>query len=82
MAMGNLAGTYTNLSRFEDAEKLQTEVMEKFRTILGDEHPHAVLSIKSLASTYCALGKVAEAEELEALFPDDERDISASDAVE
>ncbi|KAJ7025206.1 hypothetical protein C8F04DRAFT_1129240, partial [Mycena alexandri] len=81
MTMGNLAATYANLNHFQDAEKLQTEVMEKFRTILGDEHPHAVLSIKSLASTYRALGKVSEAEELEVLLLDDEGGTSASDAV-
>ena len=39
-------------------------------TFLGDEHPETTWTMRSLASTYHSLGKLQEAEELEAMLAD------------
>jgi hypothetical protein len=38
--------------RFEEAEELEVQVMETSSRVLGEEHPHALLSIGNLAATY------------------------------
>ncbi|KAJ7731366.1 hypothetical protein B0H16DRAFT_203281 [Mycena metata] len=76
-----MAVIYASLSHFEEAERLQLEVMKK-HTVLGDSHPHTILSINNLPLTYRALEKGAEAPELEVPLPDDEEGTSASNAVE
>ena len=47
----NLAMTYTILGRWEEAEELQTQVMEKMKRVLGQEHPDTLASMHNLAST-------------------------------
>jgi hypothetical protein len=37
--MANLASTYWNQGRWTEAEKLDVQVMETRKTVLGPEHP-------------------------------------------
>ena len=50
---------------FQEAEKLQREVLEKTTTELGRDHPNALTSMANLASTDSYRGRWEEAEELE-----------------
>ncbi|KAK4233049.1 hypothetical protein C8A03DRAFT_48277 [Achaetomium macrosporum] len=65
-SMGNLASTYWNQGRWEEAETLQMQVMETFETKLGADHPDTLTSMANLASTYHTQGRSEEAEELQA----------------
>ena len=50
---------------FNSAEKLEDQVMDMTRKILGAEHPHTLCSMSNLASTYRSQGKWNKAEQLE-----------------
>ncbi|KAJ7077767.1 hypothetical protein C8R44DRAFT_581340, partial [Mycena epipterygia] len=63
--MHNLAYTYYDMSKLEEAEKLEVVVLEKRKTVLGEDHPHTLTAMNNLASTYRDLGKLEEAEELQ-----------------
>ena len=63
--MNNLALTYWNQGRWTEAEKLQVQVMETTKTVLGPEHPDTLASINNLALTYWNQGRWTEAEKLE-----------------
>jgi len=41
-AMANLAGTYWNQDKLDDAMKLQETVLESTKRILGDQHPDSL----------------------------------------
>jgi hypothetical protein len=51
--------------RFEEAEELDVQVMERRSRVLGEEHPSTLTSMDNLASTYSNQGRWKEAEELE-----------------
>jgi tetratricopeptide (TPR) repeat protein len=51
--------------RYEEAEELQVQVMQMRNRVLSDEHPHTLISMANLASTYRNQGRWKEAEELE-----------------
>ena len=38
-SMANLASTYRNQGRWTEAEKINVQVVETRRKVLGDEHP-------------------------------------------
>ena len=38
-SMGNLAGTYRNQGRWNEAEQLEIQVMDMTKKLLGAEHP-------------------------------------------
>ncbi|KZL83841.1 kinesin light chain 3 [Colletotrichum incanum] len=63
--MANLASTYRNQGRWEEAEKLDVQVMETRKTKLGADHPDTLTSMANLASTYRNQGRWEEAEKLE-----------------
>ena len=63
-SMGNLASTYRNQGRWEEAEKLEVQVMETRKTKLGADHPDTLTSMANLASTYRNQGRWEEAEKL------------------
>ncbi|KZL81689.1 kinesin light chain 3, partial [Colletotrichum incanum] len=50
--MANLASTFWNQGRWEEAEKLFVQVMETRKTKLGADHPDTLTSMANLASTY------------------------------
>ena len=62
--MANLALTYTNQGRWEEAEETQVQVMETFKTKFGADHPDTLTSINNLGLTYTNQGRWEEAEEL------------------
>jgi hypothetical protein len=62
--MHNLASTYWNQGRWDDAERLDVQVMETRKTKLGADHPHTLTSMNNLAYTQRSLGREVEAIEL------------------
>src|ERR1700733_10974193 len=64
-SMGNLAATYRQQGRLNEAEKLQVDVMELMKRLLGAEHPDTLTSMANLATTYMRQGRWNEAEKLQ-----------------
>jgi tetratricopeptide (TPR) repeat protein len=64
-SMANLASTYQNQGRWNEAEKLQVQVMETRTRVLGKEHPDTLTSMANIASTYRDQGRWNEAEKLQ-----------------
>ncbi|KAK4661301.1 uncharacterized protein QC763_0115120 [Podospora pseudopauciseta] len=56
---------YYDEGRWEEAEKLNVQVMEARKTKLGADHPSTLASMANLASTYRNQGRWEEAEKLE-----------------
>ena len=50
--MANLASTYWNQGRWEEAEELSMQVIETRKKVLGLEHPFMLTSISNLAHTW------------------------------
>jgi hypothetical protein len=50
--MANLASTYWNQGRWDEAEQLGVQVMETRTRVLGAEHPSTLTSMANLARTY------------------------------
>ena len=50
--MGNLARTYSQQGKLNEAEKLEVDVMELRKRLLGAEHPDTSTSMTNLAGTY------------------------------
>ena len=65
ISIANLANTYQNQGRWNEAEKLNVDVMDMSKRLLGPEHPHTLLCIANLAIIYQNQGRWNEAEELE-----------------
>ena len=64
--MNNLALTYRQQGRMNEAAKLQEEVLQKSKEILGDDHPSTLTSMNNLASMmYRQQGRLDEAANLE-----------------
>jgi hypothetical protein len=59
--MGNLAGTYRNQGRWKEAEELQVQVMQTRKRVLGNEHPHTLISMGNLAYTLQSQARYTEA---------------------
>jgi tetratricopeptide (TPR) repeat protein len=64
--MANLAVTYYEQKRWEEAEKLELQVVEARKRVLGPEHPDTLTSMHNLAYTYMGQGRRREAKQLEA----------------
>jgi hypothetical protein len=61
--LANLASTYRNQGRWDEAEKLEVlEVVEARKEKLGSYHPDTLTSLANLASTYRNQGRWDEAE--------------------
>src|SRR3954453_13056222 len=60
-SMANLASTYRNQGRWEEAEKLEVQVMETRKTKLGANHPDTLTTMNNLAFTWKILGRDVEA---------------------
>ena len=59
--MANLASTYKNQGRWEEAEKLHMQVMETSRTKLRADYPDTLTSMANLAFTWRCQGRHTEA---------------------
>jgi tetratricopeptide (TPR) repeat protein len=55
---------YTD-GRYNEAGELFVRVMETRKTVFGEEHPHTLISMNNLASSYRNQGRWKEAEELD-----------------
>ncbi|KAK3371035.1 hypothetical protein B0T24DRAFT_304761 [Lasiosphaeria ovina] len=60
-----VAGFFSFQGRWKDAEKFQLEAVKLRKAVLGDKHPHTLISMGNLASTYWNQGRWKEAETLE-----------------
>ncbi|KGO45689.1 Tetratricopeptide-like helical [Penicillium expansum] len=65
VSIANLALTYRNQGRWEEAEQLQEQVIEICKTTLGGDHPDTLASMTNLALTYRNQGRWEEAEQLQ-----------------
>ena len=63
--MVNLASTFCNQNRWEEAEELDVQVLEIQKMKLGPSHPDTLTSMVNLASTYSHQGRWKEAEQLQ-----------------
>jgi hypothetical protein len=61
----NLASTYSDQGRWDEAEMLKLEVLETSKHVLGDEHPDTITHKANLASTYRNQGRLKEVADLE-----------------
>src|SRR5438477_9418238 len=66
LGMAKLGRTYKDQGRWEEAEKLEVQVMETRKTKLGADHPSTLTSMANLASTYRNQGRGGEGEKLNA----------------
>ena len=66
-SMTNLAATYKNQRRWDEAEKLEVQVMEARKEKLGSGHPDTLNSMANLAVTYREQGRWDEGEKLDVL---------------
>ena len=57
ISMANLAITYRDQGRWNEAEKLQVQVMDTSKKLLGAEHSHTLTSMANLATTYWNQGR-------------------------
>ena len=64
VTMNNLASTYRNCGRWDNAEKLGVDVMKLRKALLGPDHPFTLSIMCNLASTYSHQGRWDEAEKL------------------
>ena len=64
-SMANLAVTYRNQGRWNEAEQLDIQVMDMRKKVLGAEHPDTLTSMANLAVTYRDQGRRNEAEQLD-----------------
>ncbi|KAK0722523.1 hypothetical protein B0T26DRAFT_851375 [Lasiosphaeria miniovina] len=60
-----VAGFFSYQGRWKDAEEFQLKAVKLRKAVLGDEHPHTLNGIASLASTYRNQGRWKEAEMLQ-----------------
>ena len=62
--MGNLANTYSDLGRHDEALALQEEVLAAYRAVFPPDHPKVLRVMGNLANTYSDLGRHEEAQVL------------------
>jgi tetratricopeptide (TPR) repeat protein len=64
-AMDNLADTFLNQGKLEEAALMKREISEMRRNTLGEEHPDTITAISNLATILYDQGKLEEAAALE-----------------
>ena len=67
--MNNLAGLYKSQGKYDEAEPLYVDCLDKTRTALGDRHPSTLTSMNNLAGLYKRQGRYVEAHRLKVQFP-------------
>jgi tetratricopeptide (TPR) repeat protein len=63
--MANLASTWRQQGRSDEAEQLQIEVLELYKEVLSTKHPDTILAMANLASTWRQQGRSDETEQLD-----------------
>lgn len=59
--MTNLTSTFGNQGRWEEAEKLELQVMETRKAKLGEDHPSTLTSMANLAFTWKSTDRNSDA---------------------
>ena len=59
--MGNLALTYSNQGRLDEAQELQSKELAIWANMLGAEYPDTLISMYNLASIFTAQARNQEA---------------------
>ena len=59
--MANLASMYRNQGRWKEAEKLEVQVMETRKRVLGEERPDRLTAMANLAFTLKSRSRNQEA---------------------
>ncbi|KAJ6002314.1 hypothetical protein N7499_001820 [Penicillium canescens] len=62
--MANLALTFWDQDRWEEAEQLEVQVIETRKIKLGEDHPSTLRSMANLAFTWESIGQHAKAIDL------------------
>ncbi|KAJ3278973.1 Kinesin light chain 3, partial [Borealophlyctis nickersoniae] len=62
--LSSLARLFFDQGRYEDAEPLYVKSLERFRLVLGEDHPDTLNSVNDLAVLYKRQGKYEKAEPL------------------
>ncbi|KAJ7731962.1 Tetratricopeptide repeat-domain-containing protein [Mycena olivaceomarginata] len=63
--------------KYKQCEKLLEGVLEKQKQVLGDNHPHTLLTMGNLASTYSNLGEHKKGKELKATVLEKQKQVLA-----
>lgn len=61
----NFANILRDMARFEQSRKLDTEVLAGQRSLLGEDHPHTLMTAGGLAADLRALGEYRQAREMD-----------------
>jgi len=64
-SMSNLASTYRNQGRLQEASDLEERALEARKRVLGEEHPDTLTSMSDLALVYQNQGRLQDALDLE-----------------
>jgi hypothetical protein len=62
--MENLAVTYYQLGRYQEAEALEVIVLEKQKQLLGVDHPKTLAALRYLVAIHYKLGEYQETKKL------------------
>ena len=62
--MSNLAIAYDRQGKYNDAEVLWKQCLDKEKMVLGESHPHTLMTMNNLADTYCSQDRYNDAEDL------------------
>ncbi|CZR68366.1 uncharacterized protein PAC_18265 [Phialocephala subalpina] len=65
LLLGRIGWFYWEQGRSDEAEKLEVEVLDLRKEVLGPKHPDTITAIANLASTWRKQGRSGEAEKLE-----------------
>ncbi|PVG01551.1 TPR-like protein [Serendipita vermifera] len=67
LASDSLAGTYVEMGRFQEAEKMMLRSLQRLRNVYEDENPRIVNTMHALALSYYAARDYPEAEKYQAI---------------
>ncbi|KAJ7832578.1 hypothetical protein B0H13DRAFT_2429621 [Mycena leptocephala] len=70
---------YFDSGRFREAEYLEFMVLEKWKQLLGADHPDTLSAMANLAATYRELGRYQEAEPLESIVLEKRKQLLGAD---
>ncbi|KAJ5164408.1 kinesin [Penicillium coprophilum] len=78
-SMANLALTYDNLGRLQDAEALHLEVLDTRKKVLGDRHEETLHGMNNLGNNYWLQGQWKKAENIHMQVLEVRRDFGEED---
>ena len=63
--MNNLATTYKSQGKYDEAEVLYKQCLDKSKVVLGEDHPETLITMNNLAALYKSQGRYDEAKALQ-----------------